>query len=488
MTIFWILVAGLAGLALLFVIPPLLSRHEATAEPDQDQLNLDVFRQQLVELEADMAAGKLEKGQYQDARQDLERELLHDVKGQGAPAATAAPGTAPFTALILALALPAFAVALYLAIGDSAIIPRLERVAGATAQAPGQGHGAADAQQAASLEIMVERLAARMEENPDQLEGWLMLGRTYVALDQPAKGAAALERALALAPQNPEVMINLAQALATAANGQLGGRPGDLIAAALVIEPKQATGRWLNGLVAHQAGDFPLAVQRWEALALDLDAAGEDASELRQFIADAREQGGLAPATTATSPTPNPASVTSPAASVGPAAGVSPAASGGPAAGARPAASVGPAAGVSPAASAGPAAGVSPAAKPAPAPARAAQGPSIQVAVSLAEPLKSRANPNQSLFIYAKAAAGPPMPLAVKRLRVADLPVTVTLDDSLAMTPEMRLSSFPQVIVGARISTSGQATPQSGDLEGEKGPLKPAETASLQVVIDHVRP
>ena len=464
MTIFWILVAGLAGLALLFVIPPLLSRREAAAEPDQDQLNLDVFRQQLVELEADMAGGKLEKGQYQVARQDLERELLHDVKGQGATAATAAPGTAPFTALILALALPAFAVGLYMAIGDNAIIPRLERVAGETAQAPEQGHGAADAQQAASLEIMVERLAARMEENPDQLEGWLMLGRTYVALDQPAKGAAALARALSLAPQNPEVMINLAQALATAANGQLAGRPAELIAAALVIEPKHATGRWLNGLVAYQAGDFPLAVQRWEALTLDLDTAGEDASELRQFIADAREQGGLPLAATATSPTPTPARVTSPEASVGPTAGVSPAASGGPAAGA------------------------SPAAKPAPAPARAAQGPSIQVAVSLAEPLKSKANPNQNLFIYAKAAAGPPMPLAVKRLRVADLPITVTLDDSLAMTPEMRLSGFPQVMVGARVSTSGQAIPQSGDLEGERGPLTTAETPSLQLVIDRVRP
>ena len=139
MTIFWILTAGLAGLALLFVIPPLLSRREATAETDQDQLNLDVFRQQLVELDADMAAGKLERGQYQDARQDLERELLHDVKGQGAPAATSAPGTAPFTALILALALPAFAVALYLAIGHSAIIPRLERAAVETARPPGQG-------------------------------------------------------------------------------------------------------------------------------------------------------------------------------------------------------------------------------------------------------------------------------------------------------------------------------------------------------------
>ena len=440
MTIFWILIAGLAGLALLFVIPPLLSRRAPTVETNQDQLNLDVFRQQLIELEADMEAGKLERGQYQDARQDLERELLHDVNGQGARSAPAAPGTAPFAALTLALALPVFAIGLYLAIGHSAIIPRLERVAGETAQAP--GHGAADAQQAASLEIMVERLAARMEENPDQLEGWLMLGRTYVALDQPAKGAAALERALALAPQNPEVMINLAQALATAANSQLGGRPANLIAAALVVEPKHATGRWLNGLVAYQAGDFPLAVQRWEALALDLDAAGEDASELRQFIADAREQGGLPPANTPTSPSVTP---------VAAAAAASPAAS----------------------------------AQPAPA---ATQGPAIQVAVSLAEPLKSKANANQSLFIYAKAASGPPMPLAVKRLRVADLPITVTLDDSLAMTPEMRLSNFPQVMVGARISASGQAVPQSGDLEGEIGPVATAENFSLKVVIDHVRP
>ena len=436
MTIFWILTAGLAGLALLFVIPPLLSRREATAETDQDQLNLDVFRQQLVELDADMAAGKLERGQYQDARQDLERELLHDVKGQGAPAATAAPGTAPFTALILALALPAFAVGLYLAIGHSAIIPRLETAAVATASTP-PDHGAGGAQQAASLEVMVERLAAKMEENPNQLEGWLMLGRTYVALNQPDKGAAALARALSLAPQNPEVMINLAQALATAANGQLAGRPAELIAAALVIEPKHATGRWLNGLVAYQAGEFPLAVKRWEALALDLDAAGEDASELRQFIADAREQGGLPPANTPTSPSVTPVAA---------------------------------------------AAAASPAASSQPAPA------AIQVAVSLAEPLKSRANANQSLFIYAKAASGPPMPLAVKRLRVADLPITVTLDDSLAMTPEMRLSNFPQVMVGARISASGQAVPQSGDLEGEIGPVATAENFSLKVVIDHVRP
>jgi len=110
------------------------------------------------------------------------------------------------------------------------------------------------------------------------------------------------------------------------------------------------------------------------------------------------------------------------------------------------------------------------------------------VEVSLAQPLWREANVNHSLFIYAKAASGPPMPLAVKRLKVADLPLTVTLDDSLAMTPEMTLSKFSSVIVGARISASGQASPQSGDLEGETGPIAPADHPSVKVLIDRIRP
>ena len=435
MTIFWILVAGLAALALLFVVPPLLTRHEAERAPDQDQLNLALFRQQLQELDADLEAGNLDRGQYQAARRDLERELLHDVAGQGA--GPAGPGQrAPLTALFLALALPAFATWLYVAIGDSAIIPRLELAATNRANPAAAGHGAAGGADAASLEVLVERLAAKMEQNPDQLEGWLMLGRTYVALEQPAKGAAALQRALALAPQDPEIMVSLAQALAAAAGGQLAGRPVELITSALAVAPDHATGLWLQGLAAYQAKEFPQAVERWERLAQGLDPNGEDAAQLRQFIADAREEGGLPPGD---APTAAPAS---PMTGQTAAAGQD----------------------------------------------TLAAGPSLQVEVSLAEPLWREADINHSLFVYAKAASGPPMPLAVKRLKVADLPLTVTLDDSLAMTPEMKLSNFPQVIVGARISPSGQASPQSGDLEGETGPLAPADQASVKVLIERVRP
>lgn len=494
MTIFWILVAGLAALALLFVVPPLLTRHEAERTPDQDQLNLALFRQQLQELDADLEAGNLDRGQYQAARRDLERELLHDVDGQGA--GPAGPGKkAPLTALLLVLALPAFATWLYFAIGNSAIIPRLELAAANQASSPPAGHGMASGAgtDAASLEVLVERLAAKMEENPDQLEGWIMLGRTYVAMEQPAKGAAALERALALAPQDPEVMISLAQALAAAAGGQLPGRPTELIATALAVAPDHATGLWLHGLAAYQAKDYAQAVARWERLIQGLDPNGEDAAQLRQFIADAREEGGLPPGGADT-----------PAA--GPAAGrpvtgstvaTSPSSPGNDGGAPRPLPSdtspvpSGSTAASSGAASASPAAtpassGTSPASTGAITP--AARGAALQVEVSLAEPLWREADVNHSLFVYAKAASGPPMPLAVKRLKVADLPLTVILDDSLAMTPEMKLSNFPQVIVGARISPSGQATPQSGDLEGETGPLAPANQSSVKVLIDRIRP
>jgi cytochrome c-type biogenesis protein CcmH len=452
MIAFWILAAGLAVLGALFVVAPLLTKREAEPAVDQDRLNLEVFRQQIKELEADLEAGNLDKAQYNAARRDLERELLYDVNGSPGAEASAAGGRSPLIALMLGLAVPAFAVGLYFALGESSIIPRLEMAA--TAQGIQTGHdGGAGGQPLPSMDALVERLAARMEQSPENLDGWLMLGRSYFAINKPAQALAALDKAYALAPDNPEVILAYAQAVAANAEGKLVGRPAELIATALELDPSSVTGRWLEGLVVYQAGDFDGAVGRWEAILAELDPASEEAAEMREFIADARERA-------------DEASKAAPA-DAGPADAAALGAAGTP----QPP----PSQGASDAAAAEAEPGTPAGAK-------------LTVNVRLAEPLWKDANVDHTLFVYARAVSGPPMPLAVKRLRTGDLPVTVTLDDSMAMMPAMRLSAFPEVTVGARISASGQATPASGDLEGEVGPVAPGATSPVDLVIDRVRP
>jgi cytochrome c-type biogenesis protein CcmH len=456
MIIFWILAAGLLGLASLFVALPLLKRPSPTDAPRQDELNLQVFRQRLTELDGDLAAGFLDQGQYDAARRDLERELLYDLDGdptQGNVApATTPPGTNtryPGLALALVLLVCAGAVLMYLRLGEREIIPQIEAMSAALTPhegtAPGKG--------AAPLDVLVKGLAERMEKNPDDVGGWLMLGRTYFALGQAPKALEAMERAYQLAPEQSDVALSYAQAVASNNGNRLAGRPAELIQGVLAKEPGNPTARWLDGMLAYQQARFADAAGTWQGLLNDMDPAGEEAQQLRQLIGQARNRAGLpdteaspgialAQAAAEAPPTKDPTSEEAQAKT----------------AAARPD-------------TAGDAAGAQ-----------------IQVAVNLDPSLAAQAAPGDTVFVYARAAAGPPMPLAVQRLRVSDLPVTLTLDDSMAVMPAMRLSTFPQVVVGARISKSGQATPQSGDLEGQSDPIVIAETPQVSVTIDRPRP
>lgn len=445
MTIFWILAAGLIGLALLFVLPPLFSKREQTEDVDQDELNLAVFRQQVQELEGDLTAGKLDQQQYNSARRDLERELLYDVTGEGAGVDSSG---GRWAAALLAIAVPAAAVSLYLHLGNSSIIPNLEAIA--SGQAPAATHPGPGGEMP-PLEVMVQRLADKMEQNPENLEGWMMLGRTYFAVGQPQRALYALEKAYGLESENPDVLVAYAEAVAANQDSELAGRPAELIQAALKIDPNHSSARWLEGLVSFQAAEYARAVEQWGALVATFDPEDEEAAELRRYIAEARTRAGMEPepAPKATAPeadAPQVAAVTEDTTAT----------------------------------TAGP--DRTTASEP------ATTGASITVEVSLAEPLWPRADVNDSVFIYAKAVSGPPLPMAAHRARVEDLPLTVTLDDNMAMIPAMKLSGFPEVTVGARISKSGQAIPRSGDLEGEISPVKPGQAAPVKVVIDHVRP
>jgi cytochrome c-type biogenesis protein CcmH len=437
MIIFWILTAGLMGLAMFFVALPLLQPEKATDAPEQDELNLTVFKQRLQELDADLAAGFLEQDQYSAARRDLERDLLRDIPGELAASRRRGASGGRWMAIVLALAVPTSAVLIYNEVGHREIIERIEGVAlsGETQQAligP-------DGEELPPLEVLVQRLEERLAEDPNNVEGWLMIGRTYFTMRRPGQALDAVSKAYALAPKRPDVMLAYAEAMAASNNNSLEGEPAALIDQVLKADPDNMSARWLAGMLYYQRGQYTAAATAWQRILDEMDPASEDAADMREMITEAQTRAGAPPNALAATQASEPAAALQTQ-------------TGTPAA---------------------------------PEPAAVA---SVTAEVSLDQAISSGAAPDDIVFVFARAVAGPPMPLAVQRIQVKDLPTRVTLDDSMAMMPEMNLSAFPQVMIGARVAKSGQATPQPGDLEGESGPIDSAGNTQVAVVINRIRP
>jgi cytochrome c-type biogenesis protein CcmH len=436
MIIFWILAGLLLALSLVFVLAPLVRPTPPDTAPGQDRLNLEVFQQRLKELDADLEAGFLDQEQYDAARRDLERELLYDLDGAETADEAARSSSALSRwalALVLTIIVPAATVLAYLEIGRTDLIdPR---------QAAAMTEGAS---KATSLEELVPQLEKQLEQEPANIDGWMMLSRTYLAIGQLDAGVKAMERAYALAPNEVELKIAYAEVMGLAdPNKSLLGRPAELIAEALAQEPTNANARWFSGLIAFQRGQYQAARTTWRSILDELDPASEEAGNLRQMMDEAQRRAGI-PAQDSDEPSDAPTGHSEPVTS-------------------------------------------QPSQERTEPPAAASQV-SLTVAVSLDPELSARVSPDDTVFVFARAVQGPPMPLAVQRLQVKDLPATVTLDDSQAMNPALRLSAFEEIQVGARVSLSGQATPQPGDLFGESGPIRRDAQADILIRIDQVRP
>ena len=406
MTAFWILVALFAAGALAFVLPPLLRRGANAEGATPNETNVAVYRDQLRELDADRAAGTLGPERHEEARREIERRLLEDVGGAGPAQRTAPSGRG--AAIAVGLSLPLAAILLYLAVGNPAAVTR------EAAQA--EAHSITREQ----IEGMVERLAARMKESPDDVKGWVMLGRSYAVLDRFPEAAAAYANAVKRAPPDAQLLADYADALAMAQNRNLLGEPERLVAQALKVDPNNVKALALAGTVAFERRNFPAAIAHWEKILTLVPPDSDMASSVRDSIADARSLAGGGP-----SPV-----------------------------------------------------------KPQPQAQAKAQAPaSVRGTVQLSPALAGRAAPTDTVFIFARAASGPRMPLAVLRKQVRDLPVTFALDDTMAMTPAAKLSSHESVVVGARVSKGGGPTSQPGDLEGLSAPVRVGQSG-IVVVID----
>lgn len=281
----------------------------------------------------------------------------------------------------------------------------------------------------AEIEKMVAGLAQRLKKNPDDARGWTMLARSYYVLQKMPEAAAAYAKAVERITDNADLYADYADALAMSQGRRIEGKPLDLVKESLRIDPVHPKALAMAGTEAFNRKDYAASIAYWEKLLPLLPPDSEMAKSVGGGIAEARELGKSNP----------------------------------------------------PQAAAGSAAKPGAAQKPVPG---AAQ---VSGRVTLSPRLAGRANPQDTLFIVARAQSGPRIPLAVLRRRVADLPADFTLDDTLAMSPELKLSAFPDVVVIARISKSGNAMPQPGDLQGKSTAVK-VGARSLAIVIDSIVP
>ena len=433
MNAFWFLAAGMLLLALVFVLPPLLGRG-ARAGVSQRELNLAVYRARLVELEGERDSQRITDAQFEQAKAELMQDMLEDVDPED-EAQAAAPRAGRIAAIVTGVLLPLAVLGIYNTTGSWRLIDAPRMQAAAQSAAPQQGQQSTG-EQAPSMEEMVERLAARMQQEPGDLEGWVMLGRSYFILKRYSDAAQAYSHAMALVEEeDPDLLADYAEALALAHGNTMAGAPAKLLERALAIDPAHPKSLWYGGLAAYEAEDYAKAVDYWQKLMVQLPADSDNAVQLQQYLSKAQAGLGGDAAVAAGEPVAEPA----------------PAAAGSAAT-----------------------------------PAAAAPVAALQVEVSLDAALAEKVGPNDTLFVFARAANGPRMPLAIVRKTVADLPLTVRLDDSMAMTPAMKLSAFPQVVVGARISKSGTAMPQAGDVQGVSEPVKPGNAVTVQVLINEI--
>lgn len=364
------------------------SKPKGTFEKDRRALNLLLLEERQAELKKEDLSEKT----LATLMEDTERQALEDLEsGQEEIQPQDRRGLWVYGISIVLI--PLFSIGAYLAKGHPELLenPPIET--------------------AKSNRAMIDNLKQRLLSDPQNLEGWVLLGRSLLATQRAQEASFAFETAARLAPENPDLLAFQAEALAESQNGSLEGSPKQLLLKVLEMNPHHKMGLWLRGLACAQEGDLSGARSQWEQLKKELPNEGPEVAELDQYLSQ-----------------------------LGPEPGAE----------------------------------------------SSAKEVSIHLKVSIDPQLLKQTQPDDVVFIFAKLPEGPAMPLAVVRKKVKDLPTEVVLDDSLAMRPGFKLSSQDQVMLGARVSRSGQAIAQSGDLEGFSGPIKPDETKTQEVRIrDH---
>jgi cytochrome c-type biogenesis protein CcmH len=363
--LFWLIIGALVLLALGLLIVPIL-RQKPLLSVSHAQDNIAIARQRLAELKQQLVDAEISQSQYDQYYLELQQSLNDDLSS--ANDMPASQGKGRWVIWLLLLFVPAVSVPLYLNLGDSLALEKAQLQ-----------------QNAIEIHDKIPGLIAHLQQNPSDLQGWLMLGKSYVFLQDYPKAAQVFAKLYQLQPENLEVILNYADNLAMSRDGQLAGEPAALIEKALTLEPNNNEALWLAGMAKMEVGDYQQALNYWQKLASQLPADAEGLSQVQAMIAEATAQ---------------------------------------------------------------------------------ANTPKTEIAVKVTLDAALKAPANQTLFVYAQAVTGPKMPLAIVRKQVSDLPLSINLNDSMAMQPNLHLADFKQLKIIARISKTGDASSQKGDLIG----------------------
>lgn len=288
MMIFWLLCATFVAIGLAFVLPPLLQRSEKeteSADTSSKEANVEVYRDQLAELESDLNNGLISEEQYKQDRQEFELRLLEDVSA----ADRAAPGKVKNNrtlVYILAFALPVIAVVFYLRIGHPSALSASPAPIGRSTAAPEATATEEGDFSPQRIEANVAALAKKLEENPNDVAGWIMLGRSYSSLEKFSEASAAYKKAIALKSDDADLLADYGFVLAMANGKKLSGEPAEIINQALKIDPENPKALELAGAAAFEVKDFPLAIKHWQKL---LDKTAPD-SEIGRALTERIEE------------------------------------------------------------------------------------------------------------------------------------------------------------------------------------------------------
>jgi cytochrome c-type biogenesis protein CcmH len=396
----------IAVIAVLFLLRPLFSKKGQQSKVERDAVNIQAAATRLSELKLELENGLISEERFDKYKLELETAALEDIRNTTSIETQEHKGNR-ILAIIVALLVPLLSITIYQQLGNEAafdVALQTDESAIATEE----------------IEKMLAAVEKEVKGNPDDVEGRIALAQVYVELERYSDAATVYLELNKLRPDDPDVLVNYAEALARSHGNRLTGKPTELLNEALEIEPKHGRALWLAGFAEQQANNKEGALAHWRHLLAGMEEGSEVYQHLENLISEL-ESGASVPENHTAEQSSD-------------------------------------------------------------------VQQSIQVKVSLSPEMQDKVDPNTTLFIYAKASEGPPMPLAVHKGLAKDLPVTVTLDDSMAMMPQMSLSSFPKVIVGARLSSNGQPQGQSGDYEGYSNAIEVSANPVVDILINSVKP